>query len=83
MLSYLHVCKADNGDTSVYDNRDKFAAGFVDGKWVLGHMFSFLDMEERLNLVQDDQEALKISAEARTALNRPLEEASDATAKSA
>ncbi|MCC7530820.1 MAG: hypothetical protein IT342_20025 [Candidatus Melainabacteria bacterium] len=67
----------------MFDSRDKFAAGFVDGNWVLNHMFSFYDMEERLNLVQDDQEALRILAEARAALNRPLEEAADPTAKSA
>lgn len=83
MLSYLHVCKADNGETSVYDSRDKFVAGFVDGKWLLDHMFSFYDMEERLSLVQDDQEALQILDEARLALNKPLKDPADNRAKSA
>ncbi|MCC6978143.1 MAG: hypothetical protein IT343_07465 [Candidatus Melainabacteria bacterium] len=82
MLRYLHVCKADNGEASVYDSRDKFAAGFVSGKWVLDHMFSFYDQEERLNLVQDDEEALRILAEARAALNQPFKELSDDRAKS-
>jgi len=75
MLEYLHVSKADNGEDSVFDSRDKFAAGFVDGKWIFDHMFSCYELEERFYLVQDDQEALRFLAEARTALGRPLEHA--------
>ena len=74
MLEYLHVGKADNGEVSVFDSRDKFAAGFVDGKWILDHMFSCYDLEERFYLVQDDQEALRFLSEARAALGRPFEQ---------
>ncbi|OPZ90315.1 MAG: hypothetical protein BWY75_00784 [bacterium ADurb.Bin425] len=76
MLGYLLVAKADSGETSVFDDRDNFIAGFVQGKWVLDHIFSTYEKEELLNLVQDDQEALQILAEARGALNRPLVEVS-------
>lgn len=83
MLDYLLVTKADTGEQSVFDDRDNFLAGYVNGAWVLNHMFSFHDREERLNLVQDDQEALRILAEARAALNRPLDSQSDQQVKSA
>ncbi len=76
MLNYLHVSRADSGEVSVFDSRDKFAAGFVEGNWILDHMFSFHEQEERLNL-EDDQEALRILAEARSALNCPLVNVSD------
>lgn len=72
MLKYLHVSKADSGEISVYDSRDKFSAGYLDGHWILDHMFSFHDCEEKLSLVQDDQEALHLLAEARKALDCPL-----------
>ncbi len=80
MLNYLHVSRAESGEVSVFDSRDKFAAGFVEGNWVLDHMFSFYDQEERLNLVQDDQEALRLLGEARAALNCPLVNVSDSKA---
>lgn len=74
MLEYLHVSKAANGEISVFDSRDKFAADFVDGKWILDHMFSCYDLEERFYLVQDDQEALRFLSEARAALGCPFEQ---------
>lgn len=83
MLDYLLVGKANTGEMSVFDDRDNFIAGFVDGKWVLDHVFSDYFREEYLNLVQDDDEALKILKEARTALNCPLEKNKSDTAKSA
>lgn len=81
MLDYLNIARADSGEISVYDSRDKFFAGFVGNEWVLGHRFSNYEFEERLILVKDEQEALRILAEARTALNKPL--ASDQQIKSA
>ena len=72
MLKYLHVSKADAGEISVFDSRDKFAAGFVHGQWVLGHDFDDYALEERFNLVLGDDEALRILADARSALNKPL-----------
>ncbi len=83
MLDYLSVGKSDSGEISVYDSRDKFFAGFVQNAWIFEHMFSAYDCEERLILVQDDQEALRILAEARAALNRPLDSQSDQQVKSA
>lgn len=74
MLEYLHVSKADNGEVSVFDSRDKFAAGFVHGHWVLGHDFDDYTLEERFYLVQDDQEALRLLSEARAALGCPFEQ---------
>lgn len=82
MLQYLHVSKADTGEVSVFDTRDKFAAGFVEGRWVLDHMFSFYDSEEQLSLVQDDAEALRILDEARAALDCPLVDVSSKQMKS-
>lgn len=74
MLEYLHVGKADNGEVSVFDSRDKFAADYVNGRWILDHMFSLYDLEERFNLVQDEQEAVRLLSEARAALGRPFEQ---------
>lgn len=80
MLKYLHVCKADSGEVSVFDSRDKFAAGYVHGQWVLGHDFDDYALEERFNLVLDDEESLRISDEARAALNCPVVNVSDSQA---
>lgn len=74
MLSYILVGKADSGEIAVFDDRDNFIAGFVEGKWVQDHVFSSYDREERLNLVQDDEEALRLLSEARAALDCPLEQ---------
>ncbi|MBZ0188163.1 MAG: hypothetical protein K8F91_18080 [Candidatus Obscuribacterales bacterium] len=83
MLDYLLVGKADSGEISVFDDRDNFIAGFVEGKWVLDHVFSDYFREEHLNLVQDDEEALRILKEARTALDCPLTKNESNQAKSA
>ena len=78
MLENLLIGKSKDGDLTVFDDRDNFLAGFVNGKWVFGRCFQDYDLEEKFDLVQDDAEALKILAEARAALNRPLEEAKSA-----
>ncbi|MCA9805677.1 MAG: hypothetical protein KC777_27085 [Cyanobacteria bacterium HKST-UBA02] len=83
MLDYLLVGKANTGEVSVFDDRDNFIAGFVDGKWVLDHVFPDYFREEYLNLVQEDEEALRILKEARTALNCPLGKNKSDKAKSA
>lgn len=37
MLDYLSIGIADTGEISVFDDRDNFIAGFVEGEWVLDH----------------------------------------------
>ena len=75
MLTYLHVARTEDGDASVFDARDEFAAGLVGGNWILEHDFDDFDLEERFQLVVDDTEAVKIMEEARKARDRPLTDA--------
>lgn len=73
---------SDDGKICLFDRRDNFHASFEDGRWVNDVLFQSYELEE-FNLINDEKEIEKVLAEARAALNRPLEEVSDPAAKTA
>ncbi len=76
------VCKSDDGEISIFDGRDKFAASFRDGQWIGRRIFQALELEE-FTIIQDENEVSQILKQAREALNQPLEMQADNQAKSA
>lgn len=76
------VCKSDDGEISIFDERDKFAASFRDGQWIGRRIFQALELEE-FTIIQDENEVSQILKQAREALNQPLEMQADNQAKSA
>jgi len=73
---------SDAGDICLFDQRDDFHASFKNGNWVNDLLFQSYELEE-FNLINDQKEIDRVLAEARTALNRPLEGEPDGQAKSA
>lgn len=76
------VSKSDDGEISIFDGRDKFAASFRNGEWIGRRIFQALELEE-FAIIEDESEIERVLVEARAALNRPFVEASDQAAKSA
>ena len=77
------IRKSDQGEISVFDERDDFIASFRDGEWTNKLLFRSYDLEE-FTIVQDDNEVIQILEQARTTLNCPLNNnSSDSKAKSA
>lgn len=65
---HLSASRADDGRISVYDESDDFMASFVDGKWVADQLFRWTDLEENFKLIYDEDEVIRLIAEARAAL---------------
>jgi len=67
----IMVSKSDKGEISVFDQRDDFVACFRDGNWFNKLIFQAYE-EEEFTIIDDDQEALALLEEARSALGKPL-----------
>lgn len=76
------VRKSDEGEISIFDGRDKFAASFRDGKWIGRRIFQAVELEE-FTIIEDDNEVIRILEQARAALGCPLKELPDDRARRA
>lgn len=65
---HLSASRADDGRISVYDESDEFMASFLDGKWIADQLFRWTDLEDNFKLIYDEDEVIRLIAEARAAL---------------
>lgn len=65
---HLSASRADDGRISLFDKSDQFMASFVDGKWIGDQVFRWTDLEENFKLIYDEDEVVRLIAEARAAL---------------
>jgi hypothetical protein len=63
----VRVAKSDDGKNIVVMD-GKFAASYVDGKWVSGARFTGYELSEYFRPVKDKTEAAALTKEAREAL---------------
>ena len=77
MIEHIFAVSSDKGEILLYDATDKFIASLQNGAWFTGDVFHYLDLEENFFHIKDDDEVLRLLAEAREALRQPLPSVSD------
>ncbi len=63
--------RSDDGDISIFDERDNFIASFKRGQWIDDLVFQTYELEE-FTIIEDEVEIFRVLAEARKALGKPL-----------
>lgn len=71
----LAMKSAATGNIHLFDETDDFIASFHKGKWIPETLFDYADLQENFDHMTDDDEIMRLLAEARAALGQPLREA--------
>lgn len=66
----LAMKSAGTGNIHLFDETDDFMASFYKGKWIADTVFDYADLQENFDHMTDDDEILRLLAEARAALGR-------------
>lgn len=82
MLEPVFLRCSDKGEICLFDKRDKFVACFKAGSWLNDLVFQDYELDD-FTIIEDESEIERVLAEARAALGRPLESATEKQARSA
>ena len=69
-MHHILAMKSSSGEILIADQTDNFCASFRDGKWIADDIFGSEELFENFQHIQDEEESMRILAEARSKFRR-------------
>ena len=74
-IDHVLAMKSENHEVLLFDESDEFQASFKNGGLIAGDVFEYTDLQENFWHIQDNNEVLRLLAEARASLGGTLKKA--------